>query len=118
VLDAEGVAGAGGEVDFDLVVVGEPVLAPVVDDELLVEPDADGAVGIGLELVVARRGRKELAGPAGERFSAATLLLQEREIGGALGVLELVGSVGGERSAGEPAGLAIGVEEIFRGGWR
>ena len=50
---------------LELVVLGRPVLFPVIDAQLPVEPDLDVEIRVGLELVIAGDGRDDLSGRAG-----------------------------------------------------
>ncbi len=63
-IDFDGARATGFEVNAGEVFPGEPTLAPVVHDEVAVDPDFDVAVGEGLELVIAGGWGKDGSLPA------------------------------------------------------
>ena len=115
-LDLQGVAFPRLEPDLDLVVLRQPVLPPVVHNEPPVEPHLEAAVGICLELVVARDRRDDRALRAGRRMDAIGAHAATATIG--TGKTDRRGyggrgqpAVRREVSGGDPAGPAGGVAE-------
>ena len=53
----------GLQPDFDLIVFRQPDLPPVVNDNFSIKPHFDATVRVGLQLIIAGRGRNEFAFP-------------------------------------------------------